>query len=305
MSDHLQRTEKDVAKKTSRLAIASLVLALSCIGSWLGVILGFFSILKIRDDKGLKGTAFGVAAIIIGMVITLIALPFSGGLLFRTILSLGSLLPEHQKNEISARTNLSMFHFEQGLKLKYGYVDQDGDGVLEYNFLQELAEMAPPRATGPKHPYYHMPHETFEAKKYGKVSADGIATTEGYHYRAYLPSASGTPIGETNPLPAPNAADADLQEKAFIFYAWPATAGTGGQKCFVINQEGIIYSMENFDASGIPVYDGLEKIPEATAALLKDHEDAKNLAAPFPDPARGEVGNDGHVWKKMRQIHDD
>ena len=281
------------------IAIASIILAVSCVGSWIGAILGVISIAKIRNDPQLRGMGLAICAVVIGGILSLFLMI---GLMVFVLFALPSTLiriytPESKKQEIRVRTNLDMFVFGQDMYIEFGDVDQDSDGIKEFGFLQELAETAPHRTVGAQRQAYRSSVPTFMSKTYGAVSPDGIATAEGYYYKVFLPSAAGTPIGETNPLPKGNAADADLQERAFIFYAWSASAQSPSQKCFVVNQRNHVYFMENIDEAGNLIYVGLEKVPDATAALLKGHEDSNKLTAPFPDAAKGEVGNDGHTWE--------
>ena len=291
MSEDLQGIEKDVIKKTSGLAIASLVLALSCLGSWLGIILGIVALVKIGDNPRLGGKGLAIAGIAVGgaLTIMLFFIPFFAAI---TIPSL--LRSQMSSNETATVGALRTLVASQAQFRGAVVVDQDGDGVGEYGYFQELAGAANPRTVGNQIPTDVRPGE-YATQVLGIVSREGIVMKNDYCFKMFLPSTSG-PAGETSPLPAGSAEDADLQEQAFICYAWPVAFDSSGKRCFVVNQRGDVFTAKNSDSADNPIYDGVNKIPDATAAFFKDDENARNFIGNFPDIDNGEQGNDGQIW---------
>ena len=174
-------------------------------------------------------------------------------------------------------------------------VDQDGDASGEYGYLQELAGAAPPRTAKGQMPPF-MKRGEYIPVELGKTNADGIVTKDGYHFRMFLPSASGGPAGESATLPDGNTEDADLQEQAFICYAWPVFFGKTGKRCFAVNHHGEAFCARNTIDKDKPLYYGLGRAPQATAAFVKGHKDADKLTAPLMNWEGDRQSNDGQAW---------
>ena len=215
MAQEMQGIEKGQEQKTSGLAIASLVLALSCVCSWLGIILGIVALSGIKKDSRLKGGGLAIAGIVVGSAMTflliitaamaVIAIPaFS-----RTSMS---------SNEIAAIGTLRTLVASQAQFIGACVVDQDEDDTGEYGYFQELAGTAAPRTVGKQMPTDVRPGE-YISQVLGVMDRNGAACKSGCCFKMFLPSASGAPAGETDPLPDGNPDDADLQEQAFICYA--------------------------------------------------------------------------------------
>jgi len=292
MSEEIQSPERGLERKTSGLAIASLVLALSCLGSWLGIILGIAALVKIGDNPRLGGKGIAIAGIAVGAAMILLSLPFLSVIAAIAIPSL--LRSQTSSNETATVGTLRTVVYSQAQFKAAAVVDQDGDGIGEYGYFQELAGAAAPRTVANQIPTDVRLGE-YVTQVLGRVSPQGIATKSGYCFKMFLPSASG-PAGETSPLSAGKAEDADLQEQAFICYAWPVTFESSGMRCFVVNQRGNVFTAKNSGAGGSPTYDGFNKAPDATAAFAKDDENARNFIGNFPDIDNGEQGNDGQIW---------
>jgi hypothetical protein len=169
-------------------------------------------------------------------------------------------------------------------------IDTDGDGAGEYGYLQDLAAglWVSRDAKGPA-----IKQREYLEPAFTNVDENGILTMYGYHFKLFLPRAGAGPAGETNPLSAVDARDADLRERGWICYAWPAFFDATGKRCFAVNQQGEVFGARNW-ANERPFYYGLETVPGATAAFQKGHPEAEALTAPIPFP--GEVANDGQLW---------
>ena len=176
-------------------------------------------------------------------------------------------------------------------------VDQDNDGTGEYGFFQELTGVAPPRIVAPQVPAIVRPGE-YITQLLGNVDAAGIASKSGYHFYMYLPTGAAGNIGETNPLATGVAANAVAQESHFICYAWPATFGSSGKRCFVVNQQGEVYTARNL-AGGVALYNGPGAVPAGSAAIDPAYPAPADLAGPFPNP--GTVSVDGQLWNPAGQ----
>ena len=294
MEEQGREIQAGLEQKTSGLAIASLVLAILGCTSWLGIIFGIIALVKIRKDPKLEGSGLAIAGIVVGGVFT-IFLIFAVLSILAAIAIPSMMRSPMTSNQTAAIGTLRTLVASQSQFRGAAVVDQDGDGTGEYGYFQELTGAAVPRTVGDQMPADVRPGE-YITHVLGKVSPNGVATKSGYHYYMYLPDGDGGALGESVPLPEGDAGCADDQETRFICYAWPAAFNSSGKRCFVVTVQGEVFQTRNVDASGRPVYDGIAKIPKADAALLKDHEGASDLSAPFPDALNGEVGNDGQEW---------
>ena len=164
-------------------------------------------------------------------------------------------------------------------------VPPDGEG--EYGYLGELAGIVNLRgavvALGPP---------TLGAKL--GIVQNGAVTTNGYHYQLYLPGPGGIPVAED---PAGGKAnigelDADLAERFWVCYAWPAQINTSGNRVFVINQTGEILMSNNEGAN--QSYSGLVNAPAADAAFVN----AGLITGRFARPNSNAV--DGGVWRPVQ-----
>ena len=198
-------------------------------------------------------------------------------------------------NEISAVGTLRTMIASQAQFRGGDVVDQDRDGNGEYGFLQELAGTATPRTVAGQTPA-HIRTGEYITQVLGIVYANGIAIRSGYHFYIYLPAAGGTNIGESNPLPAGDAANANDQEARFICYGWPAAFDSSGKRCFVVNQQGEVFAARNV-SGGAAAYNGIISVPPASAAFLSTYATPDDLTGPFPRAAKGEVGDDGQIWR--------
>lgn len=106
------------------------------------------------------------------------------------------------------------------------YIDQDGDGIGEYGLLSELSGRR--MVTG----------DQTLALIEGPLSKGAVAG--GYAFTIYLPGATNRVADDGKKEPrAAVKADADLQEKQFVAYAWPSRAKEG--KVFALLADGSVY----------------------------------------------------------------
>ena len=160
-------------------------------------------------------------------------------------------------------------------------VDQDGDKIGEFGFLQELSGTAPPRGqTQPTSP-------AFITSVMGTTALDngGIAGKTGYNFALYLPDGKGGWTREASPLLPPDPSTAHAQEKRWIAYAWPASFGNSGVPAYAVTEKGVLWGTAN-DSS--QPYDGMKRVPAADAAFAPGKND---LPAEFGKPA-----TDGQIW---------
>jgi prepilin-type N-terminal cleavage/methylation domain-containing protein len=183
-------------------------------------------------------------------------------------------------------------------------VDQDSDGTGEYGFFAELAGSEAPR-TDPRIAGA-VPTDVRQGEFITQVlgnmdAASGTSAKSGYHFYMYLPDNAGATIGETSPLPAGDNTTANAQETRFVAYAWPVTFDSSGKRCFVVNQQGEVFTAKNTTALGVAFYSGIAGAsagpPLADAAFSNaDLVAAADIAGAFPDIDAGETGVDTQLW---------
>jgi hypothetical protein len=197
-----------------------------------------------------------------------------------------------EENETSAIGALRTLAKTESTWQIASYVDQDGDGLGEFGFFYEMAAAACNRTekgTSPEPVWTSYFNPVFGTTA---LANGGVATNHGYHFRIYLPSASGTAIPEpAQPIPG-NPADADVQERRWVCYAWPVEVGRTGRRAFVVSRQGEVFDTAN---DGFQNYSGTGNTPEPGAAFVVAYgfENADNLEGQF---VAGERAGDGHVW---------
>lgn len=140
-------------------------------------------------------------------------------------------------NEGLAIATLKSFSTSQILFQASAMIDTNNNGVGEFGFIQELAGEKG-RLIEPQSPLVSsslMPDK------------NGIATKAGYHFCVYLPGSEGykNAISETmTMLPTKNKEAAKLQEKHYIFYAWPVKYEKTGKYTFCITENNKVYSSD-------------------------------------------------------------
>lgn len=195
-------------------------------------------------------------------------------------------------NETSAIATMRTIVTAQMQAVSSGSVDTDSDGRAEFAYFGELAGTVPTRISiaGAPAPGVVGVHELTPSpllSSLGAVSAS-VATRSGYVFQIWLPDAAGAGIAEdpsggktAGPFP-----DSNLSEEVFCAYAWPMRAGATGNKCFFINQDGLIVQTLN---RGPGAYSGVAGGPAADAAFAV----AGSIQSAH---ALNGVGVDGRTW---------
>jgi prepilin-type N-terminal cleavage/methylation domain-containing protein len=172
-------------------------------------------------------------------------------------------------------------------------IDTDGDGLAEYAYFGELGGVVPARKSIAGAPAAGTPgvDELAPSPLIAALGAvkNGVVQRGGYMFQIWLPDATGIGIPEDPnggkvgaPFPDPNNG-----EQTWCCYGWPLTAGTTGNKCFFINQEGLILQSANrgagaySDVTGAPPFDAAFSLPN-------------DMTSPLP--AAGVLANDGRSW---------
>jgi hypothetical protein len=115
--------------------------------------------------------------------------------------------------------------------------DEDGDGEGEYGFLVDLLGLRRPGDTRV------LSGRRYVSGEFSRVRGDFLSN--GYYFRAYLPSEDGSPIGEHELASRIDEADGDLAENIMVVVAWPEKKGTSGNRAFILDMRGTIYSCGN------------------------------------------------------------
>jgi hypothetical protein len=111
-----------------------------------------------------------------------------------------------------------------------GYIDQNGNGIGEYGLLSELSGRRPVNANNPT-----------IALLDGPLAKGAVA--DGYAYAVYLPATNGRVAEDgKKEVRAAIAANAELQEHAFVAYAWPVRVKTG--KMYALTADGAVYEAD-------------------------------------------------------------
>lgn len=206
--------------------------------------------------------------------------------------TLGLMRARIARNETAAIATLNALATAQHRFQMAAVVDQDGDGIGEYGFLSELGGLARTRARegGLSDAPVRSP---FIGSLLTETSAawQGIARQSGMNYLIWLPTDTGPPMREQAAVPPGVAANADVQERQFIIYAWPCSLGYSANRVFVISEQGHVYGTANRDYRN---YDGLRTIPAADAALVHNPVESGTLLGGV---MRSDVAaTDGQVW---------
>jgi len=172
-------------------------------------------------------------------------------------------------NETSAIATMRAIVAAQMQSISSGSIDTDGDGRAEFGYFGELSGVAPTRIAGLGGPAAGTPgiHELAPSPLFSAMGVvnSSVSSHSGYFFQVWLPDVSGAGLAEdasggklAGPFPDP-----DLSEESFCAYAWPQRAGATGNKCFFINQDGLILQCSN---RGPGAYSGVAGGPAYDAA---------------------------------------
>jgi prepilin-type N-terminal cleavage/methylation domain-containing protein len=199
-------------------------------------------------------------------------------------------------NETSAIATMRAIVTAQMQVVSAGSIDTDSDGRAEFGYFGELAGTIPTRIAGPGGPAAGLigVHELAPSPLLGSMGSvtNSVTTHSGYIFQIWLPDAAGAGIAEdlaggkiAGPFPDP-----DLNEDVFCAYAWPMRAGATGNKCFFINQDGLIVQTAN---RGAGAYSGVGAGPAFDAAFLVG-------GSMHAQHALNVVGVDGRTWAPVQ-----
>lgn len=183
-------------------------------------------------------------------------------------------------NEAAVISTLRNIHTSQGVFSARVALDMNGNGLGEYGFLGELSGITPLRSDGLKiAPPVLQP-------AFGQLDPDGAALRSGYHFRLYLPDASG--VGQPETTAAMAQVSSELAEHYYSVVAWPLLYGRTGQRSFFMNQRGEILGCID------KTYSGKSRIPVANAAMPASL--ASGFIATNSMASLGTVALDGNRW---------
>jgi hypothetical protein len=179
-----------------------------------------------------------------------------------------------------------------------GVVDQDGDTIGEFGLLGEMSGELIPRGAEKAlaEPYLDAAFNTGGNAENGS----GCAHIDGYIYRIFMPCAispeGAITAGDDYSLggsaatagkPLTDIVAADLQEKHFVCYAWPADSCAQGCRAFAVTEKGIVVgtAMQQLHYSELPAGGN---VPAANAVFIGE---------PFTgELAQDAIANDGNEW---------
>jgi prepilin-type N-terminal cleavage/methylation domain-containing protein len=202
-------------------------------------------------------------------------------------------------NESAAIAALRSLSSAQAQIQSSGAIDTDADGGGEFGAFGELSGAQPMRVSNAGVPAAGAAgidelNPSVLSQAFGNVDANSVVTRSGYVFKIYLPTAGQNPGGiaeeagggfVAGPFPDP-----DNGEVLWGAYALPLDAGTTGNRCFFINQEGDLLSTPNRGAGGVAVY-------TSTAAAAHPAFNAAYTGADMAtDMAVGVAGQDGNTW---------
>jgi prepilin-type N-terminal cleavage/methylation domain-containing protein len=202
-----------------------------------------------------------------------------------------------QNNESSAISTLRRLHASQTQFREGVRADVDADGVGEYGLLRELSGMAPVRTTSTGDSTGAPLVPALLSSSFGEMNSDGEVIRAGYHFKVFLPGARGRAMAERSltqlESSGPTAIDADLSEKLWCAYAWPAAGDDTGEHTFFVNQDGAVTQTIGPDArrgaNGVVVADAGIALAEG------DHRSSMLGSA-----AIKANGRDGRIWLPVR-----
>ncbi|HKX45218.1 MAG TPA: prepilin-type N-terminal cleavage/methylation domain-containing protein [Planctomycetota bacterium] len=200
-------------------------------------------------------------------------------------------------NESAAISTLRSISSAQAQLQSSGAIDSDNDGGGEYGFFGELSGADFLReSNGAVPPAPQLSADLLDpamlSAAFGNVAAS-VVTRSGYVFQMWLP---GPAVGALVPGVAEAAGGGmgavtgpDNCEILWACYAWPLDANRTGNRVFMINQDGDIFSYNN---RGAAVYDGVGAGPGFDAAYLV----AGDMGSAIANAGAGQVGANGESW---------
>ena len=175
-------------------------------------------------------------------------------------------------------------------------IDADADGEGEYGYLGELAGSVPHRASGAGAGSNATLDPAFVSPSLGSivpVGEGGAAFLDGYYFQVHLPrrGPDGRAEGMAESANGGSAADrpdAELAERHFAVYAWPADEHLPPHRAFFVNEAGEILALHDHK------YVGTRSVPHFAAALSSKVPNDMSQ----PVAGSGRAAGDGNVWRR-------
>lgn len=230
------------ARSLDRDGLCFLLLVISfAVSSVLALLLGVTALVQIlRRWKTTKGLPMAVAGLL------LVGTPALFAVLSPTP---GLLRSRANANESSAVGSLRALATRQAAFAENCEVDQEGDRTGEYGYLCELCGEIAPRGRGDTNRLaaQYIPR-SFAT---GGTSGKGYAEKSGYRFRVYLATLDGEPMDDracwkeeqrTDIEPQDNGNEARLsirpEERRSMVPTWPGSHRSTGWRCFMVNEIG-------------------------------------------------------------------
>ena len=185
-------------------------------------------------------------------------------------------------NETAAIATLRNLVSAQSQFRTTGRADLNVNGTGEYGTFAELSGAIGVRGGAILNP-------PVLSTAFRTVNAIGEVARTGYQYAMFLPDASGAGLAEVAGGGADSNVDPDLAETVWICYAWPASYGTSGNRCFVVSQGGDIVFTE------ASAYSGPGNGPAPGSAMIG----GGSANAITGQVASGLTGRDGNFWRTV------
>ena len=188
-------------------------------------------------------------------------------------------------NESAAIATLKNISSSQSQCQASGVIDDNSNGAGEFGYFGELSGADFVRSGGGLSTTERIAPPVLSSA-FGNV-ANSEVVRSGYIFRMYLPGAGGAFTAEAATGGATaGAVQAAQAEVLWCCYAWPASYGNSGKRCFFVNQAGDVLACRNSTQN----YTSTTKRPIAgTAAFLTATTMSGTIAA-------NTVGADGETW---------
>lgn len=182
-------------------------------------------------------------------------------------------------NETATIATLRNISSAQAQYQAAAFRDHDHDGTGEFGSFRELAGVVPAREGGlPLNP-------PALSGAFRTVNENGAVERSGYRFLIYLPDAEGKGVVADGAAIA--GIDAQKSEGSYCVYAWPVRQGHSGDRTFLLNQTGDVFTTETEDYTG-------SRAPKPGAGFRD-----RGIESILGDPAIGEDGQDGHQWRQV------
>lgn len=193
-------------------------------------------------------------------------------------------------NESAAIATLKNISSSQAQIQAAGVIDANGNGAGEYGYFQELSGRRLVKTGAPASGEGVVKVQPpVLSGAFGKVDANGRVLRSGYFFQMYLPGVSATFLAEGDPTAAYPAVDPSQSEVLWSAYAWPASFGNSGKRCFFVNQQGDVMASSNATTQ----YSGTATVPSGDAAYLTSGTATLSMAA---EVAVNATAKDGMRW---------